>query len=434
MIANYEIQKHIAAAVKYRRIRSITRKCDVFTLCNAFGVKKDVDYRTAVDALVGVYYHFLVEGGLFCSSIPVAEDPSLICLNLTKDERPGGTPVLSEDETEGYLGCILNGLYCFHNRRCRNTAILQGMAYLVRRIYEPYMGFGNKMIHELYYAIIARGAFVLQMNNKMLAKAFYKGLYDQDPRAKEQQRYFFGGMSLDAQAVYDSVLIHEDLFFDPIHEARKYPWNMYEYNVDNLILTYCAAKGMREAGEKTKCFTPEEIRLYGLTMDFIHDFFTNVSPFYKVRCDYYNARHNPNLRLSDPVEYYNNVNTAMEKYKTLNMDYCPFLFYSCELFRSSEKPESWLYMGIAGHYTGRDYDSLDKDCPVFGERFRRTGEVRDVLCSLVKAMDLWVMGCIAVIIGMKVIEWELRMRLSIIVFCIIISVVIAAFAGSFSDS
>ena len=169
-------------------------------------------------------------------------------------------------------------------------------------------------------------------------------------------------------------------------------------------------------------------------MDFIHDFFTNVSPFYKVRCDYYNARQNPNLRLSDPVEYYNNVNTAMEKYKTLNMDYCPFLFFSCELFRSSEKPESWLYTGIAGHYTGRDYDSLDKDCPVFGERFRRTGEVRDVLCSLVKAMDLWVMGCIAVIIGMKVIGWELRMRLSIIVFCIIISVVIATFAGSFSDS
>ncbi len=416
MITRYENHKYVHIPRKYRGITNITRKCDVFTIDSMIWKPRDVDYSTAIKALVSIYYHFLVSSGHICKGLASASDPSLICLNITHNEKKDGKPILSRDETEECLGYLLHGMCCFHNKKCRNTSVMQGMAYLVRKLYEPYMGSGDNYILDIYYAIIVRGTFVLQMSNKLLAKAFYKGIYDVWPYARDRQKHFFGGMSYDAQAAYDSVLNHEDIYFDPMHDERKYPWNMYEYNVDNIILTYAAAKEMKDIGEKTGCFFPDVIKKYDLTMDFIKDFFTDVSPFYKARCDHYNERPSESLRDSDPVEYYGNVVHTMEKYPALEMDYCPYLFYSCELFKSTGKPETHLYKGIAKNYTGRDYGKLDNDCPIFGQR-----ACQPVLKSPVSygfniitdsvviiTMLFWVINCIC--------EWQKRTHCLSILF------------------
>ena len=434
MITLYENHKYMHIPLKYRGITNIIRKCNVFTLDSVIWQPRDVDYSTAIKTLVGIYYHFLVSGGHIMKSLAVASDPSLICLNLTESENKDGDPVLSATETAQFLGYILHGLYCFHNKKCRNTSVMHGMAYLVRKLYEPFMRFGDSYIQELYYAIIARGTFVLQMNNKLLAKAFYKGLYDVWPYAKDRQKYFFGGMSYDVQAAYDSVLNHEDLFFDPMRDGRKYPWNMYEYNVDNIILTYAAAKEMKDVGEKTRCFSPDDIKKYGQVMDFIYDFFTRVSPFYKVRCDYYNARYSEYLKETDPVEYYGNVGHVMEKYPVLQMDYCPYLFYSCELFKSTEKPETHLYAGIAKNYTGRDYDRLDKDCPIFGQRIGQPEQGESLSVALNTIMDgavaitmaFWVINCIC--------EWQKRTHGLTFIFWGVIILFFLGCAGAGSKS
>ena len=274
MIAKYENHKHINMPLKHRGITDITRKCDVFTLDSLIWKPKDVYYKTAIRVLAGFYYHFLIRGGHISTDISAAYDPTLIFLNLTGNEKPGGEPILSKEETAEYLGLLLHGLYCFHNKKCLNTGIMQGMAYFIRKLYEPYMNSADRGTQELYYAIIARGSFVLQMSNKLLAKAFYKGLYESWPYAKDRKNYLLNArLSLDSKASYDSILDHEDISADPMHDENKYPWNMYKYNVDNLILTYCAANEMKVSGTRNKCFTDDEIRKYGQTLDFIYDYF-----------------------------------------------------------------------------------------------------------------------------------------------------------------
>lgn len=436
MLERFENQKYIYAGIKYMMVTNISRRCDVFTLHLPFDRTKDVDYVTAINALTCIYYHFLTSGGLISRECAVAVDPSFICLNLTKDERPGGEPVLTADETEKYLGFLLHGLYKFHNKKCRNTEVVQGMAYFVRKLYEPYMSTSFRNIHELYYSIMARGTFVLQMNNKLLARALYRKMYDLLPDAVKQQKYFFGSISLDAQASYDSILIHDDIYADPMRDEVKYPWNMYRYNVDNLILTYCTAKEMKSIGGKTKCFQPEEIKRYDQTMSFIHDFFTNISAFYKVRCDHFNGRENPSLKDGDPVKYYGNVNNTMEKYSTLPMDYCPYLFYSCELFKSSDDARTWLYAGIAKTYTGREYSNLDLDCAIFGDRQRRLdqGHQFPLIMSVMSDAAVLLSGAIMILAAIN--EWERRthgLTILLIGFCVFVGIMILGLIGAGAD-
>lgn len=432
MLERYENQNYMYVFLKNRMITNITRKCDVFTLYRPFAMTKDVDYKTAINALVDVYYHFLLSDGHIAKRNAVAKNPSLICLNLTKNEKPGGDPVLTIEETKDYLGYLLHGMYKFHNKKCRNTAVIQGMACIIRKLYEPYSGSQDKEIHELYYAIIARGTFVLQMNNKLLARAFYKGLYDLYPYAKDRQKYLCD-LLWDTEACYDSVLKHDDVHADPIHDERKYPWNLYRYNVDNLIHTYCAAKEMKTIGEKTGCFSPEEIKKYSQTMDFIYEFFKRISPFYKVRCDYYNGRGNSGLKDGDPVEYYGNVVNTMKNYETLQMDYCPYLYYSCELFKSSDDEKSWLYAGIAKTYTGRDYTSLDHDCAMFGERTRRVREEHPMASVTMAFIDALICMTMVFMVICKIGEWERRTHGLTIMFWVFVGICVFGFMGQASD-
>lgn len=431
MLERYENQKYMYAYLKNRMISNITRKCDLFTLYLPFGITKDADYKTAINALVGVYYRFLLSGGSIARGNAASENPSLICLNLTQNEKPGGEPILTIEETKQYLGYLLHGLYKFHNKKCRDTAVMQGMAYIIRKLYEPYSRSRDKEIHELYYAVIARGTFVLQMNNKLLAKSFYKGLYDIYPYGKDRQKYFCG-LSWDTEACYDSILNHDDIAEDSLQDERKYPWNLYRYNVDNLILTYCAAKEMKDIGEKTKCFYPDEIKKFGQIMDFIYDFFKRISPFYKVRCDYYNSRENRGLKDGDPVTYYGNVVNTMKKYETLQMDYCPYLFYSCELFKSSDDERTWLYTGIAKTYTGRNYSSLNHDCAMFGERTRRACEERPMASVIMAFTDALICMTMVCMVACKIGEWERRTHGLTIMGWVFVGICILGVAGSTS--
>ena len=407
MLKKYENQNYINVALKNRIISNITRKCDVFTLYLPFGMTKDEDYKTAINVLVGVYYRFLLSGGHIARGNTAAENPSFICRNLTETEKPGGEPVITIEKTKEYLGYLLHGLYKFHNKKCRNTKVTQGIAYIIRKLYEPYSESRDKEIHELYYAIISRGTFVLQMKNKLLARAFYKGLYDLYPYSRDIHKDLYY-LSMEAEASYDSVLNHDDLLMDPIHDERKYPWNLYRYNVDNLIHTYCAAKEMKDIGEKTKCFSPDEIKKYGLTIDFIRDFYEGIAAFYNARCDYYNNIENDGIKGGDPVGYYGNVINTMKAYENLEMDYCPYLFYSCRLFDSSDNEKTWLYAGIAKTYTGKDYTSLDHDCAIFGERTRRLKEEKPMASITIAISDILVCMAMVAMVVYRLIEWESR--------------------------
>ena len=429
MLERYENQGNLKVAFNDRRTLNITRRCDVFTLHRSFGMKKESDYRTAINALIGVYYRFLLKSGQISKKNAVAENPSLICLNLTKDEKTGGKPVLTLDETKEYLGYLLHK---FHNKKCRNTAVMQGMAYIIRKLYEPYMGSADKEIHELYYAIIARGTFVLQMNNKLLARSFYKGIYDQYPYAKERQKNLCG-LKLDSEACYDSVLNHDDIAEDPIHDKRKYPWNLYRYNVDNLILTYCAAKEMRKIGEKTGCFSSWEIQKFKQTMDFIYDFFARISPLYKVRCDYYNDRENDGIKDGDPIEYYGNISNTMKNYETLQMEYCPYLFFSCELFKSTGDGSTCLYRGIAKTFTGREYGSLDGDCSFFGETTGSMSVDKPMTAITEWVMDAVVYLCWGTMLLYRLQQWESRTHGLTIFVWVFIGICVLGSLGRLSD-
>ena len=365
-----EMKAQTSVNIKYDwTIKDISRKCDVFYLHRNVGSDTETDYKGAICALVGIYCHFLKSGGRIRKSMTVAGSPSHICRNITIDETEGGRPALSLDETRQCISDILEGLYRFHNSKCRKYDVAQGMGFMVRKLYEPYRNSGDKEIHEVFYAVIARGTFVLQMNNEIMARAFYKGLYEAWSFAANKQQYFFGENFWDAQVCYDNLLSHDSVDEDPIHDGRKYPWNLYRYNVDNIILTHCAAKEFIDAAEKNGFMRKEDLRQYRQVMNLSYDFFKRVAAFYKVRCDFFNNRSIEGVEDGrDPVEVYGNVQHTLEDYESLSMDYAPYIFYSCNLIQSTEDRSSWIYQGIAKNYTGREYGSLDAAYPVFKGR------------------------------------------------------------------
>ncbi len=410
MIEAYEKTSYMKPTIRYdRSITDITRQCDIFHIARRHGKSEDVDYRDAIYALTGIYYHFLVSGGRIRKGLSVASDPGRICLNITINELTDGKPVLTLQETIECLGHILHGMYCFHGRRCRKYGVAQGMGFLVRKLYEPYKNSSDREIHGIYYAVIARGSFVLQMNNEIMARAFYKGLYDAWPLATEKQRYFFGGMSLDTRTCFDDLLSRRDVAVDPMHEWCLYPWNMYCYNVDNLILTYTAALEYINAVERLHSVSEKELATFKQTKGFIHDFFTRISPFYMTRCDFYNNRQNEYLKEGkDPVEYYGNVQHTMAVYDTLPMDYAPYLFYSCELFHSTEDKSTWLYEGIVKIYTGRDSALLDNICPIFGQRISKHGRKRQDADNAMIRLSYITIGSLFLFLLIFICEWEVR--------------------------
>lgn len=437
MIEAYEKTTYMKPAIHYDRgIIDITRQCDVFHIAREFGRSEDVGYRAAIYALTGIYYHFLVSGGRIRKGLSVASDPGRICLNITVNELPDGKPVMTLQETAECLGHILHGLYCFHGRRCRAYGVAQGMGFLVRKIYEPYKNSGDRGIHDIYYALIARGSFVLQMNNEIMARAFYKGLYGAWTLASEEQRYFFGGMSLDARACFDDLLSRKDVAVDPMHEWRLYPWNMYCYNVDNLILTYTAALEYIDAAERLHFASEKELAAFKQTKGFIRDFFTRISPFYMTRCDYYNNRQNEYIKEDkDPVEYYGNVRHTMEAYDTLSMDYAPYLFYSCELFRSTEDKTTWLYEGIAKCYTGRNCAKLDNVSPLFGQRISKLARRLQTAENAMIPFGTATIGVFSMHLLVLICEWETRtglIRKTVIGF--VIFFIIGCFGSASNDS
>ncbi len=393
MIAKYETPGYMYPTIGYdRSITDITRQGDTFFIHN---IRKDPiasDCKSAVYALIGVYYHFLISGGNIRKKLPAASDPDKIWINITKNGLSDGAPGLSLSETKECLGLILKGLCSFHNSHCRNYAIGQGIGYMIRKIYEPYRTSNDMELHDIFYAMIARGSFSLQMNNEIMARSFYKGLYSAWDYATAKNRYFFGGMSHDATVSFDDILSRKDVTMDPMHDWRMYPWNMYCFNIDNLILTYCAATEYVATAEKVGGISAEGIKPYKQVTDFIHDFFTSVSPLYRVRCNYFNNRPDEDLKYdSDPIENYSNIRTALEKYSTLSMDYVPYLFYCCELFRSTANPKTHIYEGIASNFTHRDYKTLDNTCPIFGQRYSENsqkGISAELLLKLLPAITI----------------------------------------------
>ena len=392
-----------------RTIRDISRKCDVFYIHRNIGQDTETDYRGAICALVGIYCHFLKSGGRIRKSMTVAGNPSNICRNITIDETESGRPALSMDETRQCISDILEGLYRFHDRKCRKYDVAQGMGLIIRKLYEPYRNSDDMEIHELFYAVIARGTFVLQMNNEIMARAFYKGLYEAWSFAANKQQYFFGENFWDAQVCYDNLLSHESVEEDPIHDGRKYPWNLYRFNVDNIILTHCAAKEFIDAADKNGFMRKEDLRQYRQVMDLSNDFFKRVAAFYRVRCDYFNNRSIEGVEEGrDPVEVYGNVQHTLEDYESLSMDYAPYIFYSCRLIQSTEDRSSWIYQGIAKNYAGKEYGDLDAAYSVFSGR---DGNYDYREWPAKAGMTFFVIGFISVIFVtgiVAVVEWESR--------------------------
>ncbi len=245
------------------------------------------------------------------------------------------TPILSLEETKEYLRQIYFDMQFYHNRNCREAKTMRGLGYLIRKLYEQHMNEDDPELHELFYNIIAQGAFTLQMRKPALARSLYRGFYDAWPLAVEHQRQLLKSASRDAEQVYDDLLSHDDPAEDPANDQNRYPWNMYSYNVDDLILLHCAISERIDIAGKQKHINLRNMNHFCRTKDLICDFFQDVTPYYKARCDYFNQRVTKFTRKGNPADHYNNIEIMLKKCTGLPKEYAPYLIHTCELFGSS---------------------------------------------------------------------------------------------------
>ncbi|MBO4373616.1 MAG: hypothetical protein J5829_00760 [Lachnospiraceae bacterium] len=314
--------------------------------------------------VVGIYCRYLSSSSLIVKREIFTMDPTAAFSHLTENDLKNGTPLLSPAETKECLKHIHHGMTCFHNRTCRDTKIFRSIGYIVRKLYEPYIKEDDPDFHEAFFFLIARAAFSLQMNNCPMARAFYAGIYDAWQAAAETNDHLLHGEGRAAGLVFDALLTHSDPAEDPAHDPNRYPWNMYSYNADNLILLY---SDLTEYMDMVKTNGSVNLRNYRQYCDMkaaLYDFFQNIVPYYKARCDYYNKRETPFTNKGNPVYHLDNTDIWMRDHGNLPKEYAPYLFYTVELFLYTGWQKEREYEKTAKEFAKAQAGNYDKENPI----------------------------------------------------------------------
>ncbi len=340
-------------------------------------------------------------------------------------------PLLSPAETKECLKHIHNGMMHFHNRRNRETKIFRSIGYVVRKLYEPYLKEDDPDLHEAFFFLLARAAFSLQMNNCPMARALYAGIYDAWPSAAEAKDHLLQAEGGAAGQVFDDLLTHEDPAEDPAHDPNRYPWNMYSYNADNLILLHCDLTEYMNIVKTNRFVNLRHYRHYCDTRTALDDFFRGVTPFYKARCDHYNKRETAFTKKGDPIYHYDNTDTWMKDHGNLPKEFAPYLFYTVELFSYTGLQKERGYERTAKEYAKIPAGSFDKENPITCQRERllkkHEREANRLMCIITALFGL----CLK-LIPLAVLIKSL-MGIGFVIICIIVLIILCLIGGAFGD-
>ena len=375
-----------------KNLINIEKKGKIYLFRFKNGKTEEHDLTDTLYAIIGVQTNFLKKSGRKTTGYEFACHPQELIDTLVED----GKPLLSEDKTYECMAQLQYGILAYENKRCKNIDIGNGIGYILYKLYEPYSSeHGTGRIFEKYFNIISVGLFALQLKCKALTKCVYRGLYGSWVHAKQLHDRMFlpknGVQTIYADVYEDILAIKEaDLFSDPLHDPAKYPQNLKEYNIDNLIFCMTAVEVMHKSNTDFHILEQRKAADYIYAHERILEFFNKATPLYKKRCDNLIAGGKGAEARDFPIAaeiskiLLNMVHTVLDKNgdqvrdrdgdirltqaeKLYEVD-VPYLRFTLCIFASDEKYTENPYEYIR-KLTGMSLNDMDLDCRILGERY-----------------------------------------------------------------
>lgn len=373
------------------KIKNVYRENDKIKFVYKNETDESIDERTALLMIIAGHDYYLSHKGKKPECSDILSDPRII---FPKGFISNGKPILSIDDTLSVLKRYTYLMCMFKNKKCREYTVSWGIGYTVFKLYEPYKDSDNMELHRQLVALTGTGAYIFQLSNKPLSRAFYKGLYTAwDAVRTGTHNFYFYSDAKPFDGLFDDLLKNEDVFDDPIHNPKLYPSNLSSYSVDNLFFIWQAVMYARNNEKKYNGLT-DDYYIYSICFKKLEHFFKEFPKTYRLMVE--NAANYS--KLSDIIyALYHQIYPANEKirkssdinldedkfYKLLDraVDLIPYAGYTLnmcivgtpcvELETYRFGYEKYAFPDFVETSTKRDLTTLDFDCPIMGEYERQ---------------------------------------------------------------
>jgi hypothetical protein len=391
----YKLPKYTPTIGYNSDITAIETKDGKYTLIDNKGERHDVTAREATLTIIGIQMHYLLHKGRISDSIEAVNNPLSLTPYLTNDGSPSGKPILSASDTLKCFDQLTNGMLRFNNKKCLNYKPAFGIGCISYMLLYPYLNTDKGDIYKAFYTMISQGSFGFQMRCKAMARSFYKGVYTSWPLAKKDHDYFFS--EEDFNTCYDNILDKNDVFDDPIHYRSQYPMNLFSLNVDGIIITYSAASLIADKAEQLTWIDADMKTQYQYSKYYGRKFYLSLTPYYKMRAEWYNHTGKGAEHRDDPVHRYNNGETFFETDKDLNTETNPHLVYLFDIIVSDGTIGG--YEKVASKYSHEKFSRLDHDCPILGDILKKKRVRKEKWDKFVWELPWLVMLAIFLVLG-----------------------------------